>query len=132
MLRKVEICTFWLQNALLIISFCLFLPCGQIEGLMDDIDFKAKVSRQEFEDLCSDLFQRVPGPVQQALSSAEMNMVGCRKCVKVVGQTRVPARAGLPEVCGTLRRREAPNAAVQKCFLKPRCLFPIPRTQLTR
>lgn len=48
---------------------------GQIEGLLDDIDFKAKVSRQEFEDLCSDLFQRVPGPVQQALSSAEMNLV---------------------------------------------------------
>ncbi|XP_067166168.1 hypoxia up-regulated protein 1 isoform X2 [Apteryx mantelli] len=48
---------------------------AQIEGLLDDIDFKAKVSRQEFEDLCSDLFQRVPGPVQQALSSAEMNLV---------------------------------------------------------
>nr|XP_054503469.1 hypoxia up-regulated protein 1 isoform X3 [Agelaius phoeniceus] len=48
---------------------------AQIEGLLDDIDFKAKVSRQEFEDLCSDLFKRVPGPVQQALSSAEMNMV---------------------------------------------------------
>lgn len=73
---------------------------------MDDIDFKAKVSRQEFEDLCSDLFQRVPGPVQQALSSAEMNMVGRRKRVEVVGQTRVRARAGLPAVCGALTRAE--------------------------
>lgn len=64
------------------INFILifFFP-GQIEGLLDDIDFKAKVSRQEFEDLCSDLFRRVPGPVQQALSSAAMNMVCLRKCI---------------------------------------------------
>lgn len=55
-------------------TYLFFFP-EQIEGLLDDIDFKAKVSRQEFEDLCSDLFQRVPGPVQQALSSAEMKLV---------------------------------------------------------
>ena len=54
----------------------LFSLPSQIEGLLDDIDFKAKVTRQEFEDLCSDLFQRVAGPVQQALSSAEIGLVG--------------------------------------------------------
>ncbi|KFV78822.1 Hypoxia up-regulated protein 1, partial [Struthio camelus australis] len=63
---------------------------AQIEGLLDDIDFKAKVSRQEFEDLCSDLFQRVPGPVQQALSSAEMNLGGIDQVILVGGATRVP------------------------------------------
>ncbi|XP_071582867.1 hypoxia up-regulated protein 1 [Heliangelus exortis] len=63
---------------------------AQIEGLLDDIDFKAKVSRQEFEDLCSDLFQRVPGPVQQALSSAEINMDGIDQVILVGGATRVP------------------------------------------
>ncbi|XP_031989674.1 hypoxia up-regulated protein 1 isoform X1 [Corvus moneduloides] len=63
---------------------------AQIEGLLDDIDFKAKVSRQEFEDLCSDLFKRVPGPVQQALSSAEMNMDGIDQVILVGGATRVP------------------------------------------
>lgn len=67
---------FGLENAPQITLFWLGFFSGQIEGLLDDIDFKAKVSRQEFEDLCSDLFQRVPGPVQQALSSAEMNLVG--------------------------------------------------------
>ena len=51
----------------------LILP--QIEGLMDDVDFKAKVTRAEFEELCADLFERVPGPVQQALQSAEMKLV---------------------------------------------------------
>uniref|UniRef100_A0A8D0EHC7 Hypoxia up-regulated protein 1 n=1 Tax=Strix occidentalis caurina TaxID=311401 RepID=A0A8D0EHC7_STROC len=63
---------------------------AQIEGLLDDIDFKAKVSRQEFEDLCSDLFQRVPGPVQQALSSAEMSLDGVDQVILVGGATRVP------------------------------------------
>lgn len=48
---------------------------SQIEGLMDDVDFKAKVTRVEFEELCADLFERVPGPVQQALQSAEMSLV---------------------------------------------------------
>lgn len=52
----------------------------QIEGLMDDVDFKAKVTRGEFEELCADLFERVPGPVQQALQSAEMSLV--RACAR--------------------------------------------------
>lgn len=54
-------------------SLLLLFP--QIEGLMDDVDFKAKVTRVEFEELCADLFDRVPGPVQQALQSAEMSLV---------------------------------------------------------
>eukprot|EP00061_Rhincodon_typus_P011637 g36809.t1 len=47
---------------------------AQIEGLLDDIDFKAKVTRQKFEELCSDLFERVADPVHQALKVAEMKM----------------------------------------------------------
>lgn len=42
---------------------------------MDDIDFKAKVTRSAFEELCADLFERVPRPVQDALMAAEMKMV---------------------------------------------------------
>lgn len=63
---------------------------AQVEGLMDDIDFKAKVSRQEFEELCSDLFQRVAGPVQQALSSAEISLDEIDQVILVGGATRVP------------------------------------------
>lgn len=51
---------------------CFFF---QVEGLMDDIDFKAKVTRAEFEELCTDLFERVPRPVQDALTAAEMKLV---------------------------------------------------------
>lgn len=63
---------------------------AQIEGLMDDIDFKAKVTRAEFEALCPDLFDRVPGPVQQALASSEMSMDEIEQVILVGGATRVP------------------------------------------
>uniref|UniRef100_A0A3B1J8T2 Hypoxia up-regulated protein 1 n=1 Tax=Astyanax mexicanus TaxID=7994 RepID=A0A3B1J8T2_ASTMX len=63
---------------------------AQIEGLMDDIDFKAKVTRAEFEALCPDLFERVPGPVQQALASSEMSMDEIEQVILVGGATRVP------------------------------------------
>ncbi|XP_061449474.1 hypoxia up-regulated protein 1 isoform X2 [Rhineura floridana] len=63
---------------------------AQIEGLLDDIDFKAKVSRQEFEELCSDLFQRVAGPVQQALSSAEISLNEIDQVILAGGATRIP------------------------------------------
>ncbi|XP_004712890.1 hypoxia up-regulated protein 1 [Echinops telfairi] len=63
---------------------------AQIEGLMDDVDFKAKVTRAEFEELCADLFERVPGPVQQALQSAEMGLDEIEQVILVGGATRVP------------------------------------------
>ncbi|XP_026797716.2 hypoxia up-regulated protein 1 isoform X1 [Pangasianodon hypophthalmus] len=63
---------------------------AQIEGLMDDIDFKAKVSRAEFEALCSDLFDRVPVPVQQALTASEMSLDEIEQVILVGGATRVP------------------------------------------
>ena len=45
---------------------------AQIEGLMDDVDFKAKVTREEFETLCADLFERVKKPALDAIKSAEI------------------------------------------------------------
>nr|XP_033774966.1 hypoxia up-regulated protein 1 isoform X1 [Geotrypetes seraphini]XP_033774967.1 hypoxia up-regulated protein 1 isoform X1 [Geotrypetes seraphini] len=63
---------------------------AQIEGLMDDIDFKAKVSRQELEDMCGDMFERVAALVQEALRSAEMNLDEIDQVILVGGATRVP------------------------------------------
>uniref|UniRef100_UPI0037E93346 hypoxia up-regulated protein 1 isoform X2 n=1 Tax=Semicossyphus pulcher TaxID=241346 RepID=UPI0037E93346 len=63
---------------------------AQVEGLMDDIDFKAKVSRTEFEELCADLFDRVPQPVQDALTAAEMKLDEIEQVILVGGSTRVP------------------------------------------
>ncbi|XP_051973432.1 hypoxia up-regulated protein 1 [Xyrauchen texanus] len=63
---------------------------AQIEGLMDDIDFKAKVTRSEFEAFCEDLFDRVPGPVKEALAAAEMTLDEIEQVILVGGSTRVP------------------------------------------
>ncbi|XP_070839383.1 hypoxia up-regulated protein 1 [Chaetodon trifascialis] len=63
---------------------------AQVEGLMDDIDFKAKVTRTEFEELCADLFERVPRPVQDALTAAEMKLDEIEQVILVGGSTRVP------------------------------------------
>eukprot|EP00066_Takifugu_rubripes_P028179 XP_011617445.1 PREDICTED: hypoxia up-regulated protein 1 [Takifugu rubripes] len=63
---------------------------AQVEGLMDDIDFKSKVTRAEFENLCVDLFERVPQPVKDALSAAEMTMNEIEQVILVGGATRVP------------------------------------------
>ncbi|KAM9384048.1 hypoxia up-regulated protein 1 [Pholidichthys leucotaenia] len=63
---------------------------AQVEGLMDDIDFKAKVTRNEFEELCADLFERVPRPVQDALTAAEMKTDEIEQVILVGGATRVP------------------------------------------
>ncbi|XP_061817890.2 hypoxia up-regulated protein 1 [Nerophis lumbriciformis] len=63
---------------------------AQVEGLIDEIDFKAKVTRADFEELCADLFERVPGPVQDALTAAEMNLDEIEQVILVGGSTRVP------------------------------------------
>ncbi|TKS83822.1 Hypoxia up-regulated protein 1 [Collichthys lucidus] len=63
---------------------------AQVEGLMDDIDFKSKVTRAEFEELCADLFERVPRPVQEALTAAEMKLDEIEQVILVGGATRVP------------------------------------------
>ncbi|KAM8741546.1 hypoxia up-regulated protein 1 [Acanthopagrus schlegelii] len=63
---------------------------AQVEGLMDDIDFKAKVTRTEFEELCADLFLRVPRPVQDALTAAEMKLDEIEQVILVGGSIRVP------------------------------------------
>ncbi|XP_078055237.1 hypoxia up-regulated protein 1 isoform X2 [Mustelus asterias] len=63
---------------------------AQIEGLLDDIDFKARVSRQELEEMCSDLFERVAEPVYQALKVSELKMDEIDHVILVGGATRVP------------------------------------------
>ncbi|XP_048872168.1 hypoxia up-regulated protein 1 [Brienomyrus brachyistius] len=63
---------------------------AQVEGLLEDIDFKAKVTRSELEELCTDLFERVSGPVQEALNSAEMSLEEIEQVILVGGATRVP------------------------------------------
>lgn len=52
-----------------------FLFSLQVEGLFEDIDFKAKITRSEFEEMCSDLFDQIAHPVEQALRVADITLV---------------------------------------------------------
>lgn len=47
---------------------------AQIEGLLDEQDFRMQVTREDLENLCGDLFERVGNPVQQALTTAGLTM----------------------------------------------------------
>ena len=60
---------------ILIINIHIFLFSLQVEGLFEDIDFKAKITRSEFEEMCSDLFDRIAHPVEQALRVADITLV---------------------------------------------------------
>lgn len=64
---------------------------AQVEGLIEEIDFKLKVSRETLESLCSDLFERVTGPLERALKNAQhMSMDVLSEVVLFGGGPRVP------------------------------------------
>lgn len=63
---------------------------AQIEGLMDDVDFKLKVTRKEFEEMCKDLFERVKNPVQDAVLLSELALDELTAVILVGGSTRIP------------------------------------------
>lgn len=50
----------------------------QVESVAFDMDFKTKVTREQFERACSDLRSRFAKPIHDALASAGLNLVGCR------------------------------------------------------
>jgi hypoxia up-regulated 1 len=55
------------------------LNCGahghQVESVAFDIDFKAKVTRAQFEDVCKDLHPRFARPIHDALTNAGLPLV---------------------------------------------------------
>ena len=48
---------------------------AQVEGLVDEIDFKHRITREQFENLCADLFERVRRPVEEVLSTSGISLV---------------------------------------------------------
>lgn len=63
---------------------------AQIEGLLDEQDFKLLVKREEMEELCQDLFERVSKPIEQVLKTAHLTMDVVNQVVLVGAGTRVP------------------------------------------
>lgn len=63
---------------------------AQIEGLLDEQDFKFQVTREKFEELCADLFERVATPLQQALFTSGLALENINQVILFGGGTRVP------------------------------------------
>ncbi|CAN7982724.1 unnamed protein product, partial [Ixodes hexagonus] len=63
---------------------------AQVENVMEDVDFKHPITRAEFEELCSDLFSRVAGPIHGALESSSMTLDEIDQVILVGGSTRIP------------------------------------------
>jgi hypoxia up-regulated 1 len=48
---------------------------AQVEGLIDEIDFKQRITREDFENLCFDLFEKVKRPVEEVLQASGISLV---------------------------------------------------------
>lgn len=53
----------------------ILCTCVQVEGLLEDVDFRLRVTREELDAMCTDLYERAADPVRQALEAADMTMV---------------------------------------------------------
>lgn len=63
---------------------------AQIEGLLDEQDFRLLVTREKFEELCKDLFERITAPIDRALSLSGLSLDIVNQVVLFGGNTRVP------------------------------------------
>jgi molecular chaperone DnaK len=67
------------------------------------------LTRAKFEQLCSDLFERCRGPVEQALSDAKLTADDIDEVILVGGATRMPK---VQELVRSLTRGKQPNMSV--------------------
>ncbi|KRZ12318.1 Hypoxia up-regulated protein 1 [Trichinella pseudospiralis] len=63
---------------------------AQVESLHEDMDFRTQVTREQFENLCKDLFDQVQTPIQQALNAAEITLEDIDHIIIMGGSTRIP------------------------------------------
>ncbi|RCK66948.1 Heat shock protein 70 LHS1 [Candida viswanathii] len=61
-----------------------------LESIYDDKDFKVLVTRQEFEDVNSDLMEHISNPVLKALAEAGLKVEDIESVILNGGSTRVP------------------------------------------
>jgi len=55
----------------------------QVESLFEDEDFRTKVTREQFEDLCQDLVDRIDKVIKDALATAELSAVCCHSVISM-------------------------------------------------
>jgi hypoxia up-regulated 1 len=118
---------------------------AQVENVMDDIDMKVQVTRTIFEEICADLFERVAGPINQAVQMAEIPIEELKEVILMGGGTRIPKVQELllksskkSELGKGINSDEAaalgavyqaaalsPGFRVKRFLIRDGCLFPI-------
>merc|ERR1712042_245307 len=63
---------------------------AQIENLFEEKDFKMKVTRTEFEEMCADLFEAVDKPINMALGASSIPKGEIDQVILMGGGTRMP------------------------------------------
>lgn len=58
--------------------------------MLDDKDFHLKVTRAEFEEMCSDLFDRVGAVLTDAIQSSGIDPSELSEIILMGGSTRIP------------------------------------------
>ncbi|KAJ8582398.1 actin-like ATPase domain-containing protein [Rhizopogon salebrosus TDB-379] len=61
-----------------------------VESVAFDIDFKAKVTRAQFEDVCEDLHPRFARPIHDALANAGLPLENISSVILTDGSSRTP------------------------------------------
>ncbi|KAG5417103.1 LHS1 [Candida metapsilosis] len=61
-----------------------------LESIYDEKDFKVSITRDEFEELNSDLMERVTKPIEVALQKSNLNVKNLKSVILNGGSTRVP------------------------------------------
>ncbi|XP_069115800.1 hypoxia up-regulated protein 1-like isoform X1 [Argopecten irradians] len=63
---------------------------AQVEGLLDNEDFRVKVTRAELEGLTEDLMERVTKPIEEALKTSQVTLPEITEIILFGGGTRTP------------------------------------------
>mmetsp|Transcript_94714 Transcript_94714/g.149842 ORF Transcript_94714/g.149842 Transcript_94714/m.149842 type:complete len:908 (+) Transcript_94714:64-2787(+) len=61
-----------------------------VESLYEDTDFSANIKREEFEEMCKDMFDRLTTPIETALEKAGVKMEDIQHVELIGGAWRVP------------------------------------------
>ncbi|KAJ3339740.1 Hypoxia up-regulated protein 1 [Gonapodya sp. JEL0774] len=64
---------------------------ASIENVMDDLDFRLRITRGDFESLTADLIERAAGPIEDVLRKANLGPGDIGSVILHGGCTRVPA-----------------------------------------
>ncbi|KAH9839052.1 HSP70-domain-containing protein [Rhodofomes roseus] len=62
-----------------------------VESIMNDIDATSRLTREEYEKLIESVLERIPGPIQQALTESGLLLEQIDTIELVGGGTRIPA-----------------------------------------